>query len=348
MNSTELGRRFGAAVALMAVLVAAAVAGADRPEVPVVTPVILPLAGPAAARNAEISGLDWSGDHLVLLPENPDRFAAGDTLGFFVLPGAEIRAALEVGDGRPLAPRRLPCLAPGLTRLIRGFDGLEAVAVAGDRVFLAVEAKQPGAMAGYLVGGRFEVEGGLVRVDVARRTPIPLDLDVFNLAAEALLADGDRIVAIVEANGRNLRPQARAPVFNLDLEPLPSLPFPTIEYRVTDATALDAQRRFWVINYFFPPDEAKLLPADDPEVAAHGTPSWFVPHGGFERLLELQITAGGGIVRTETPPVWLAPARDGRLRNWEGLARLDGRGFLLVTDEHPGTLLAFVPWPSDN
>jgi hypothetical protein len=30
-------------------------------------------------------------------------------------------------------------------------------------------------------------------------------------------------------------------------------------------------------------------------------------------------------------------------RNWEGLARLDKKGFLMIVDEHPRTILAFVP-----
>jgi len=35
-------------------------------------------------------------------------------------------------------------------------------------------------------------------------------------------------------------------------------------------------------------------------------------------------------------------ADDGQSRNWEGIAMLDQRGFLLVTDQHPNTILAFV------
>ena len=348
MSCTECGRRTRTALALaFASAATIAAAGAPPPQVDVVTPLILPLAGPVAAPDAEVSGLAWHGETLVLVPEEPDRFAPGDTLGLFVLEGEEIRAALAAGDGRFLTPRLLPCVAPGLIQLIGGFDGLEALALVGDRVFLAVEAKQPGAMAGYLVGGRYDLAGGVIHVDAARRTPIPLGVDIFNVAVEALVGDGERVIAIVEANGRNLRPQPLAPAFALDLSPLPPLPFPMIEYRVTDATAPDAEGRFWVINYFFPPDEAKLDPAADPEVARYGAPSWLTPHGGFERLLELQLTADDRIVRTDTPPLWLAPRPDGRLRNWEGIVRC-GQGFLLVTDEHPATLLAYVPRPGTD
>ena len=29
-------------------------------------------------------------------------------------------------------------------------------------------------------------------------------------------------------------------------------------------------------------------------------------------------------------------------RNWEGVARLDNKGFLMVVDEYPRTILAFI------
>jgi hypothetical protein len=32
-------------------------------------------------------------------------------------------------------------------------------------------------------------------------------------------------------------------------------------------------------------------------------------------------------------------------RNWEAIARMDDLGFLIATDEHPQTILAFVAIP---
>jgi hypothetical protein len=58
-----------------------------------------------------------------------------------------------------------------------------------------------------------------------------------------------------------------------------------------------------------------------------------------ERLVEYRYTPRG-IRRTDTPPLWLELAADGR--NWEGLVRF-ADGFLLVTDTFPKTLLAYVP-----
>jgi hypothetical protein len=47
------------------------------------------------------------------------------------------------------------------------------------------------------------------------------------------------------------------------------------------------------------------------------------------------------IVRTSTAPIQLV--MEEKSRNWEGLARLDKKGFLMIVDEHPRTILAFVP-----
>ena len=50
-----------------------------------------------------------------------------------------------------------------------------------------------------------------------------------------------------------------------------------------------------------------------------------------------------GIVLTETPPIQLELGPESR--NWEGLVRLEDRGFLLMTDKFPGTILGFVGVP---
>ncbi len=42
-------------------------------------------------------------------------------------------------------------------------------------------------------------------------------------------------------------------------------------------------------------------------------------------------------------PIQLTLVDEATVRNWEGIARLDGRGFLIATDTYPATILAFVP-----
>ena len=97
---------------------------------------------------------------------------------------------------------------------------------------------------------------------------------------------------------------------------------------------------FWVSNYLWPGDTAKLDPAVGPEDAKPAAGSHArLPQ--VERLLELKVEPDR-VVRTARPPVWLAldpPAG----RNWEGIVALDALGFLLVTDAHPQTIFGFVP-----
>lgn len=340
MNSSE--RRLAVLVWLL--LVATSSCASARPRT--VDPVLLQLAGPVAERRAEVSGLTWMGDTLAVLPQFPDIFGPEDVLGFFAVSKDEILAAVADPAGVAVEPRMIECTSPGLLRIVRGFDGLEAMGIAGDVCYLTAEAKEDTAMAGYLVSGRYHFAAGKATIDLTHLSSIPLGLNVPNIAEESLVIDGRRVLTFSEANGRNVNPEPRAKVFDLDLQYQGSLPFPAIEYRVTDATALDADGRFWVMNYFFPPDGEVLQPAPDPEVARFGAPEGFDPGGCIERLLELQLTPEG-IVRTDTPPLWLELQPDGECRNWEALVRLDDRGFLIMTDKYPATLLAFVPYPRE-
>ena len=93
------------------------------------------------------------------------------------------------------------------------------------------------------------------------------------------------------------------------------------------------------------PERGKLNPAADPELEKFGLPEGYDPDGCVERLLELQLTGDDRIVRTATPPINLKLSVGQDCRNWEAVARLDDRGFLLMTDKYPGTLLAYVPNP---
>ena len=61
-----------------------------------------------------------------------------------------------------------------------------------------------------------------------------------------------------------------------------------------------------------------------------------------ERLVEFKID-GNKIYKTDTLPIQLV--LDKNSRNWEGLVRMDKKGFLMIVDEHPRTMLAFIKRP---
>lgn len=338
-------RHFGLALALLLLIAGPASAGGDTAEIPMVPVRLLALEGPLAEPRAEVSGMTWQGDTLVILPQYPDRFADDGMLGFFAIGKQKILDILDGKSPEPVRPHLAYCRAPGLAGIVRGFNGLEAVGCIGDRYYMTVEAREDTAMAGFLVSGRYDLVDDLVIMDLTSLTPIPMGLNIPNIAEEAIIIDGERVITLSEANGLNISPSPQAKVFNADAEFNGLLPMAQVEYRLTDATALDEEGKFWVINYFFPPEKRKLDPAPDPELARFGDPASFDPEDCIERLLELRLTPDGRIVRTEMPPLNLELLPDGECRNWEALVRLDDRGFLLMTDKYPSTLLAFVPWP---
>ncbi|MCK9996154.1 MAG: hypothetical protein KAH56_07720 [Candidatus Krumholzibacteria bacterium] len=326
-------------------LVTAAACADGSGSTPTVQLRLLPLAGPLADPLAEVSGMTWQGDTLVIMPQFPDLFAGEGLMGFFTIRKQEILDVLDNEGGEPFLPQLVLCSGPGLLRIVHGFDGLEAMCTTGQSFYMTVEAKEDTVMAGYLVAGHFDMVDGVVIMDMTRMSSIPLGLNIPNIAEETIILDGERVITISEANGLNINPAPQAKVFNANAEFTGLMPMPQIEYRVTDATALDSDGRFWVINYFYPPEREKLDPAPDPELVRFGDLDSFDPDRCIERLLELRLTDDDRIIRTDSPPLNLELLADGECRNWEAMVRLDDRGFLLMTDKYPGTLLAFVPYP---
>ncbi len=300
----------------------------------------IPLAGPLAGERAEVSGLAWYGDALLILPQYPD-FAGDGEEGdgsLYALAKTDILAYLDGTTPGPLEPRPVPFSAPGLGRQIDGFQGYEAIAVAADRVYLTIEAQTKQGMHGYLVAGSIEPGLAAVRLDPGTVVAVEPQGSLGNKSDEALVMLDDRLLSLYEVNGAGLNAEPVAHAWSLDLAPLGSVPFPHVEYRITDATPPDAGGRFWAINYFFR-CEPELASASDPLADGYGRGATHIAHSHVERLIELQYTSSG-IVLSGTPPIQLELLPDAR--NWEGLARLDGQGFLLMTDKFPGTILGFV------
>jgi len=299
----------------------------------------LPLTGEAAKTEAEYSGLAWYGDTLILLPQYPARF--GNHV--MALPKAEILAYLDGTSTAALTPQRLPFDDGGLAGSIRGFEGYEAIGFNGDAVYLTIEARGNGYMTCYVAGGGITSDLSSMALVSGALAEIVPQADLDNMCDEALLISNDLLMTFYEANGANVNPVPLVHFFDLSLSPHGTIPLPHLEYRLTDVTAPDAEGRFWAINYLYPGDAEKLVPADDLLAARFGVGESHVGSQIIERLVEFQITEEG-IVLTDTPPIWLQLEGE-EARNWEGIVRLDGRGFLLVTDKFPKTILAFVPLP---
>jgi hypothetical protein len=195
----------------------------------------------------------------------------------------------------------------------------------------------------YVVRGQIKPDLSALTLDAATRKEIPHPVEIDNMCDEAILVSDGQVLTFFEANGANINPQPAVHRFDTGLIPQDTGMLPNIEYRLTDVTARDAAGRFWAINYMYPGDKGKLEPAPDPLAVQYGVGESHTKSETVERLLEFEINSDG-VQLTDTFPVWLQLLPD-EARNWEGLVRLDQRGFLLITDKFPETILAFVPYP---
>jgi hypothetical protein len=281
--------------------------------------------------------MTWIQDTLILLPQYPERFGDQSAEGYvFGIQKSSILEYLESADPQPITPQPIPFIANELVSLVPGYEGFESIAVSGDQAYLTVETSR-GATQGRLVMANILSDLDAIVVNSAAIVEIPSSVDSPNHSYEALLVFGRRLVAIHETNGAGINPAPFAPTFGLDLSLADNLAFPNIEYRLTDATDVDENGRFWAINYFFPGDLA--LYADDPLGALYGAGPTQKQGIAIERLLELQFSEAG----IELVPGGYLPLKLGEAsRNWEALARLEQRGFLIATDKYPSTLFGFV------
>ena len=299
------------------------------------------LAGPISTTSAEISGMDWYGEYLIILPQYFDH-AEGRVL--YAVPKSVILDYLQGSTSAPLEVIRIPVEDQFFGAGVPGFEGYEAIMFNGDRVYLTVELSTGGGMAGYLISGEIESDLSRVVLDIGGRQPIPLQQQIDNLADETILAAGDRLITIFEANGAADNPSPSVHVFDADLRRVGELPFPTIEYRVTDATRLDSENNFWVVNTYTL-GAFGLNPHEDMIGNQFGEGCTHAFYGWVERLVELHYDPDSGITLTDSPPIQLVLQGYIYSRNWEGIVRLDDLGFLIVTDEFPETILGFVPFP---
>jgi len=353
------------AAAIVAGLITAAVAVAyrggywrPRPAPNAEQPVVpIPLSGDIAVPDTELSGLAWYGDDLVLLPQFPDRTATDDNPDGFLyrLRKSDLLAVLDGGRAGPLNPDPIPFHAPEIDDAVKGFEGFEGIKIDGDRVYMTIEShRKKREMRGYLIAGTVAPGLSRVEMEVARLAELPPQTDLENVAYEAVTVLGDTdlgdtvpggvVLVLYEANGARVNPAPYALRFDRALAPLGTVPAPVVEYRITDATDVDARGRFWALNTFSPNDRERLDPARDAIAATYGQGATHARYPTVERLVELAYT-DRGVALTDTPPIQLVLTGGERPRNWEGVVRLDDRGFLLATDEHPETVLGFVARP---
>ena len=304
----------------------------------------IPLSGDVAESGSEISGLTWYKDQLILLPQYPDRFSEGDFSSLFRIPKKEILDYLDQENpSTKISPIKIKIDEKEIPARLPRFQGYEAIAFVENRVFLTIEINLKQSMQALLVEGSISDEMDKIILDETTVDSLPVPLQIGNHAYEALVPVADKLLIIYEANGANLTNSPQMVQYDLKSGKFILQPFINIEYRITDATNADEEGKFWVTNYFWPGDIVKLIPAMDFLANKSEPPIIFSDERGVERLVELQYT-DEGIKFTDSNPLIFGTLSANNSRNWEGVVRLDDRGFLVATDRFPETILAFVPY----
>ena len=295
----------------------------------------IPLEGSAGKKELEMSGLTWYKNELILMPQYVDY----DDPAFYAISKSKLNQWLSKQSAEGIVPQKIKLILPDYRKTIKGFQGFEAVCFDGNSIYLAIESKHDGIMKSFIVKGKIERKKGIITIDKDVLHEIPIPINIKNMGYESIIKYKNQILAIFEANGKNINPNPKIISFDRSLEKSKSLKFDNLEYRLTDATQVDKKGKFWAINFYWPGEEKRLKPALDEVLMNTNEGPTHEMFDHVERLVEYKIYKNE-IKRTSSDPVQLTINKESR--NWEGVVRLDKKGFIMIVDEYPRTILAFV------
>ncbi|GHA10617.1 hypothetical protein GCM10008090_20330 [Arenicella chitinivorans] len=306
---------------------------------------LLPLTAPFDDPDLEYSALTWCGDKLLMVPQFPERHVTGGYAQFYTLSKSAILDAIDDPDTARLTPTPLPLKEGTIRSIPTKFEGYEAAICDDTQVWLTIEGvNKLGHHQAWLVRGHRTGTDHQESIELDDLSVVSLSSysKIHNMSEEAIVKIGNDILSMHEINDVRLGSPSQAYRYAPHNRSLSTVAFPNLPYRITDSTTADQLGRFWVINYLYSGDDFSRE-GRDPLGAQYGIGKTHQINYNVERLVEFQYS-DAGIQRVKRPPIQLKlEGREGR--NWEGIARLDDLGFLLITDRYPTTLLGFVPYP---
>ena len=306
----------------------------------------IPLSPPLDLPGAEISGMTWCGDKLVLLPQYPRRLTSDKKSRFYTLSKQDIVDYLDGKSTATLQVKPISVDEQNLRKKISIFDGYEAIACVDDTVWLAIESVNLlGIYYSYLVKGKLNWSDESATITIQANSLLSLESQskMRNMGDEAIFIHRNHVISIHEVNDPKATEQANVQILNTDNFKQSKIPFPHIPFRITDTTKLDKNGRFWAINYKYSGDKFSRKSLD-PIAEKYGEGDSHKQYYNVERLLEFQFSEDQITLVDRAPLQLKMQQQEGR--NWEGLVRLGERGFLLATDKHPKTILGFVATPN--
>jgi len=292
-----------------------------------VEPIYITLNGDITNPDQEVSGLTWYNEELIILPQYPKDV-------IYSIPKVEILEFLD-STRNTITPNEIQWISSNIDKKVCGFEGYESIALDGNTVYLTIEAEKWNRNHGFIVMGEITDNSIILNKSSLKKLKTPVYLS--NMTYETIVLTKEHVNTIYEVNAEKVNKEPNFYQFDKDLKTSINKPFPFVEYRITDATELDEENKFWGLNYFWPGDYNLLKPDFNYSITSKAD---IKP---VERLLEFQILVDR-IIRTEKESITIQLSEFGDSRNWEGIVRLDDKGFLIVTDKFPGTILAFLPF----
>lgn len=291
-------------------------------------------------RRAEISGLTWYKDKLIILPQYPEIFGQKGTGFLYSLNKKNLLDYIKGEETIPLVPEKIKISPANLSEQINGFEGFEAITFIEDEVFLTIESSGD-KMMGHLIKGEINDSFDEIELNLNSLKKIEPQASIGNASDETLIAIGDKLLSIYEANGENVNPKPVAHLFDKNMSLLRKIVLPNIEYRITDGIWLEKSNELVLLNYFWPGDQEAYKPANDRILYNLRENTIQKESKAVERIIFLNYSEDG-ITLSDKEPIQIQLMENGESRNWEGLVEIDSLGYIIATDKYPETILAFI------
>ncbi len=281
----------------------------------------------------QFSGLATSADKLFLLSESRLQDQAEAKL--YTVQLADL--SRQLADTAYVLPYQkvsitgLAALRAQMARAGQRYEGLEALLVTGEVVYLSVETDTPSPTC-YLLKGQLRADA--VVLDTTFLLPLAKPLaaggaHIYNAGFEALALADQRPLAFFEYNsfpGQNY-------AYELDARRLPGrapakLPVDRLPFRLTDITAA-GNNRFTALNFFFKGEGGDTIyrpPATDQLNAPLIRDQ--VGYKNYARLLTIELKDN----KLTWRPLWEFP-EPYRGYNWEGIAAYQD-GYFVINDKY--------------
>lgn len=296
------------------------------------------LAGNITDDDSEISGLTWSENELIILPQFPHKFSNENDGIIWKINKSEIEMFLN-NRNQPIKPEEIQFKAEKFKNILRKSDsGLEAIAFNKDTVFVSVEYVTSKESKSIILSGIYDKQINMILLK-RKIAEIKREVNIHNFSEESILYRNGFLYTFYEANGKNISENAASFKINIKNGLSKKVDFPNVEYRITDVTQPDPDGKFWAMNYMYPGEYGKCKVAADSLILNYGIGKSHKSSKVIERILEFEIEENR-IRFSNKSPIYLI--LDKESRNWEGIAKYDNKGFIIATDKFPETILAFV------